>query len=155
MTLHLVRHAIAGIRGTWTDGGDFERPLTDEGQAQAQSLVDWFAPRPVERIWSSQALRCRQTVAPLAEARSLSVDVRDELTEGGRAGTLLELVRETVQSEGDSVLCSHGDLIPEVLNYLLREGMTITGGRGCERGSIWSLEARGRDIVSGTYTAQP
>ena len=54
-----------------------------------------------------------------------------------------------------SVLCSHGDLIPEVLDPLLREGMVIIGGRGCEKGSIWSLDARGRDIVSGTYTARP
>ena len=57
--------------------------------------------------------------------------------------------------DGDLVLCSHGDLIPEVLDPLLREGMVIIGGRGCEKGSIWSLDARGRDIVSGTYTARP
>jgi len=155
MTLHLVRHAIAGVRGTWTEGGDFERPLTDDGQAQAQALVSWFEDRPVQRIWTSRALRCQQTVAPLAQAINVEAEVRDELSEGGRPGTLLELIRETVQEPGESVMCSHGDLIPEVLNYLLREGMTIRGGRGCERASIWSLQARGRDIVSGSYTAQP
>ena len=54
--------------------------------------------------------------------------------------------------EGDLIMCSHGDLIPEVLNRLLREGMSVIGGRGCER---LGLDARGarRDIVSGTYNA--
>ena len=46
-------------------------------------------------------------------------------------------------------------VIPEVLNTLLREGMSIIGGRGCEKASVWSLDVRGRDIVSGTYTARP
>ena len=52
-------------------------------------------------------------------------------------------------------MCSHGDLIPEVLNRLPREGMSVIGGRSCEKGSVWTLEVRGRDIVSGTYTATP
>ena len=57
--------------------------------------------------------------------------------------------------KGDLIMCSHGDLIPEVLNRLLREGMSVIGGRGCEKGSVWTLEVRGRDIVSGTYNATP
>ena len=68
---------------------------------------------------------------------------------------LLELMRTEALIEGDLVMCSHGDLIPEVLNRLLREGMSVIGGRGCEKGSVWTLEVRGRDIVSGTYTATP
>ena len=57
--------------------------------------------------------------------------------------------------KGDLIMCSHGDLIPEELNRLLREGMSVIGGRSCEKGSVWTLEVRGRDIVSGTYTATP
>lgn len=101
------------------------------------------------------ATRCVQTVAPLAAAHGLAVEERGELTEGARSVHLLELMRDQALIELDIVLCSHGDLIPEVLNRLLRDGMTVTGGRGCEKGSVWSLEVRGRDIVSGTYTAAP
>ena len=86
---------------------------------------------------------------------SLGVVERRELTEGARSVLLVELLRDEALVEGDLVMCSHGDLIPEVLNRLLREGMSVIGGRGCEKGSVWSLDVRGRDIVSGTYTARP
>ena len=77
------------------------------------------------------------------------------LTEGARPVDVLELLRGEAAVDGDLVLCSHGDLIPEVLNRLLRNGMTVVGARGCEKGSIWSLETKGRDIVRGSYLASP
>ena len=101
------------------------------------------------------AVRCVQTVAPLATASGFDVDVRRELTEGARASQVLKLLRAETHLDGDLVLCSHGDLIPEALNRLLHEGTTVVGGRGCAKGSIWSLETRGRDIVRATYVAEP
>ena len=154
MTLHLVRHASAGQRGS-LDGDDLERELDERGWTQAQALVPFFADAPIRAVWSSMATRCLQTVEPLATTRQLAVEPRRELTEGARPVPLLELLREEAMADGDLVLCSHGDLIPDALNRLLREGMAIIGGRGCEKGSVWSLEARGRDIESGCYTAVP
>lgn len=154
VTLHLVRHAAAGHRGFWAEN-DLERPLDEHGLVQAEALVAFFVDAPVRAVWSSTATRCRQTVAPLAAARGLTVEPRPELTEGARAALLLELLRAEALHDDDLVLCSHGDLIPDVLNRLLREGMAIIGGRGCEKGSVWSLDARGRDIVSARYTATP
>ena len=155
VTIHLVRHASAGLRSAFHDGDDLARPLDERGHGQAEALVDHFGDAPVRAIWSSMATRCVQTVQPLATARGLAIEERRELTEGARSVLLLELLRDQVLLEGDIVMCSHGDLIPEVLNRLLREGMSVIGGRGCEKGSVWSLETRGRDIVSGTYTAAP
>ena len=117
--------------------------------------MPFFAELPVRAVWSSLATRCSQTVGPLAAAHGLEVELRRELTEGARPNDLLELMREEALVEGDIVMCSHGDLIPEVLNRLLREGMSVFGQRGCEKGSVWTLDVRGRDIVSGTYTATP
>ena len=155
MTLHLVRHAHAGDRSRWSGGDDLERPLSDTGHEQAVAIDRWFDGRPIRDVWSSMAVRCAQTVAPLAHRVGVEVELRSELTEGARAAVLLELLRAEALKDDDLVLCSHGDLIPEVLNTLLREGMVVIGGRGCEKGSIWSLDVRGRDIVSGTYTAEP
>ena len=154
MTLHLVRHAAASDRSRW-DGDDLERPLDERGRLQAESLADFFADTPIRAVWSSMATRCSQTVAPLAARHERPVELRRELTEGARPNDLLELTRAEALIEGDLVMCSDGDLIPEVLNRLLREGMSVIGGRGCEKGSVWTLEVRGRDIVSGTYTATP
>ena len=155
MTLHLVRHAAAGHRNAFDDTDDLGRPLSERGVEQAESLVAFFTDLPIRGVWSSVATRCIQTVTPLAAAHGLEVEQRRELTEGARSVLLLELMRDEALVEGDLVMCSHGDLIPEVLNRLLREGMSVIGGRGCEKGSVWSLEVRGRDIVSGTYTARP
>ena len=154
MTLHLIRHASAGSRNS-SDCDDFERPLDERGLAQAAALVIWFADLSLRDVWSSPARRCQQTVVPLAAAHGLKVSTCRELTEGVRPADLLALLSTEASLDGDLVMCSHGDVIPEVLNRLLRQGMTVTGPRGCDKGSIWSLETQGQDIVSAVYTAAP
>lgn len=152
MSLFLVRHASARDRSTWAFD-DLERPLDERGVAQAGSIASYFAGHEIRGVWSSQATRCVDTVQTVAEQHGLTVVVRRELTEGARPNDLLELLRYEATGEGDLVLCSHGDLIPEVLNRLLREGMAVVGPRGCEKASVWELETRGRDITRGVYTA--
>ena len=151
MSLFLIRHASAGHRGLFPVG-DFDRPLDERGRHQATALASQFTDTPVRAVWSSIAARCIETVAPLAAARGMNVLTCRELTEGARAEDLLGLLRREASAEGNVIMCSHGDLIPEVLNALLREGMNMPGTRGCERASIWELQTRDGDIVGATYT---
>lgn len=153
MTLHLVRHAAAGHRSPF-DEDDSGRALSEDGLAQAEALVDFFAQLPVRGVWSSFAMRCRQTIEPVATDHGVEVVAQRFLTEGGRPVDFLEALRIEASAAGDLVLCSHGDLIPDVLSRLLREGMSVVGPRGCEKASVWSLETRGRDIVRAVYTAR-
>ncbi len=53
------------------------------------------------------------------------------------------------------MLCSHGDLIPEALSWLLYDGMTVSGERGCAKGSVWSLAVDDGRIASASYRANP
>jgi 8-oxo-dGTP diphosphatase len=152
--LHLVRHASSVDRSRWSLD-DLERPLDSRGVVQADAITAHFSDHDIRSVWSSQAIRCVDTVRGTAEAHGLTVEVRPELTEGASPNALLELLREQTTADGELVMCSHGDLIPEVLNRLLREGMSVLGPRGCEKGSIWELETRGRDITQGRYTAAP
>jgi phosphohistidine phosphatase SixA len=136
MAVLLVRHAKAGNRETW-DGPDDLRPLTAKGEAQADALVDLLAPFDVVRVLSSPYLRCSQTVAPLAAARGLVVEPADDLAEGhGAAGRAL--VRSLLAKPGDAVLCTHGDVVEEVLDDLdvHRDGWT-------RKGATWVLEEGG------------
>ncbi|MEO6121376.1 MAG: histidine phosphatase family protein, partial [Acidimicrobiales bacterium] len=115
--LLLVRHAVALSRSRWLDD-DALRPLGERGRRQAEALVDQLGDFEMRRVLSSPALRCRQTVTPLAEARGLQVEIVDDLDEGtGLRG--VSLVRELgdggVGGGGVVVLCSHGDLIPTVV----------------------------------------
>ncbi len=154
LALYLVRHASAGDRSRFS-GDDLDRPLNDVGFEQAQALVHYFAGAPIRAVWSSIATRCMQTVGHLAADHGVEVEPLPMLTEGARSVELVEALRQQAPTDGDLVLCSHGDLIPEALNRLLRDGMSVIGARGCEKASVWTLETRGRDIVSGVYTAKP
>jgi phosphohistidine phosphatase SixA len=132
----LVRHAKAGDRDKWDDRDDL-RPVTAKGQAQAEALVDQLAEYHVERVLSSPYLRCTQTVAPLAAARGLAVEPTDDLAEG-EAPAGLALVRSLLDAAGDTVLCTHGDVVEEVLDALgvQREDFT-------RKGATWVLTRDG------------
>ena len=103
----VIRHASAGDSEEW-EGDDRLRPLDAKGFAQAASLVELLDGYEISRIVSSPALRCVQTVEPLAHARGLDVEVRDELAEERQESDGAELVRSLL---GDEVAVSvHGGL---------------------------------------------
>ena len=97
--------------------------------------------RPIKRIVSSPAVRCVDTVGPLADQRGLPTEPRDELLEGASLSGLLGLLDEL--RSGPSVLCGHGDLIPAVVEHLEGMGMVIGSDRGW-KGSVWGASARKR-----------
>jgi phosphohistidine phosphatase SixA len=70
---YLVRHAHAGDKRAWT-GPDRLRPLSGSGRREAHGLLVQLRPYPVVRILSSPAVRCVQTVEPLAQRRGLPVE---------------------------------------------------------------------------------
>jgi len=76
----LIRHASAGDPEEW-DGDDRLRPLDELGFGQAVGLVGLLDGYEISLVLSSPALRCVQTVEPLALERGLEVQVRDELAE--------------------------------------------------------------------------
>ena len=148
--LHLVRHADAGDRGAWV-GDDFERPLDDHGQMQAEAIAVALAERPVRRILSSPYVRCVDTVVPLGQALGLPVEAADELAEGSYVAGAFEMLGSLAAAEGDSVLCSHGDVIPWLLWVLNQHVLDIGDLDRCKKGSIWELEVTGGRIVGAAY----
>jgi phosphohistidine phosphatase SixA len=144
----LIRHAHAGARKDW-DGEDHLRPLTGKGRRQAGRLLemsDGFAP---QRVLSSPYVRCIQTVEPLAAHLNLRVEVVDELAEGSGLAAL-DLVRSLADEK--VALCTHGDVIPEVLVALADEDRIDLGPRPRQaKGSIWVLDAQGSRFVRALY----
>jgi 2,3-bisphosphoglycerate-dependent phosphoglycerate mutase len=82
-TIYFVRHAKAG-------GQETSAPLTEKGVEQALKLVDFFAERPIEKIYSSPFKRAVDTIQPLAEFKGLSIKCDDRLSERVLSGVLLE-----------------------------------------------------------------
>ncbi len=107
MPLLLLRHTSAGDREMWP-GADRERPLDERGRADAEALVEQLAEFPIERILTSPYRRCLESVAPLARARGLELEVREELSEEQHFDEGVELVREVAGR--DVVVCGHGGL---------------------------------------------
>jgi 8-oxo-dGTP diphosphatase len=151
MTVYLVRHAVAVGRSEWDGSDDRLRPLTKRGQRQALGLVEALAQADVRRVLSSPALRCADTVAPVAAARGLGVEHDDSLAEGADAEGAVALARKLAGKKGDTVLCTHGDLVPEVLRHLAREGMRWDGELRFAKGSTWVLAFDGDRCVDGQY----
>ena len=122
----LVRHASAGDRYRWW-GDDVDRPLDDRGRVQAESLAEAYGDSPLAAILTSRAVRCQQTVAPLTQRTDADLVVHPALFEDGAAAAT-DLVRELARANGDgfSVLCSHADVIPEVLRDLMFDGMHVS-----------------------------
>jgi phosphohistidine phosphatase SixA len=115
----LIRHASAGDREHWS-GDDRERPLDERGWRQAEELVRSLASYEIERIISSPAVRCVQTVEPLARELGIEIEGTGELTEGTTREQALTLVDE-VRGTG-VVLCTHGDVVVELLGSGLKKG---------------------------------
>lgn len=119
--LVLVRHASAGDRKGWS-GDDRDRPLDEHGRQQAHHLVDALAGYDLDRLLTSPYLRCVQTLEPLAEQRGLELELTDVLAEGARRAEALGLV-DALRGSG-AALCTHGDIVLEILGSELEKGAT-------------------------------
>ena len=150
MSVFLVRHAKAGDRATW-EGPDALRPLTDAGWKQADGLAGLLG-TGVDHVLSSPSVRCMQTIQPLANALGLKVEEHDYLAEGAGAKRALELVRDSDQS----ALCTHGDVIGEILETLSAAGIDLGPELRLKKASTWILELDSNgDVTSGRYLSPP
>ena len=91
------------------------------------------------------------TVVPLGRTLGLPVEACDELAEGSYVAGAFELLGSLAGADGDTVLCSHGDVIPGLLWVLAQYGLDIPDLGRCKKGSIWELEVSDGRIVGATY----
>ena len=153
MPVLLLRHASAGDRAAWP-ADDRARPLDEKGRRQAEALVPLLSSYEPARIWSSPAARCIETVTPAARSLGREVEVFDALHEGCSAESIA-LVRSLAESD-PIVLCSHGDVVPDVLDALSADGMAgWFGVHKCQKASVWVLHAEGGNFEKAMYHPPP
>ena len=152
MTVYVVRHAKAGSRSAWK-GADDLRPLSRAGRKQADALVGLLGEADVTRIVSSPYVRCRQTVEPLAQGLRIAVDLAEALAEGALLTEVLRLVEKVGDEE--AVLCTHGDVVEALLEYLHDRPRVRVHGDAYEKGSTWALEVRSGSVRSARYLEPP
>ncbi len=151
MKLFVIRHAKAGNRDKWPDDQDL-RPLTKAGRRQAAALVDPLAAHGITRIVSSPAVRCRQTVEPLGEHLRLPVDLSDAIGEGAPIDESLALVDKV--AEATALLCTHGDVVGNLLVFAEHHGVRIAEMR-MEKAGTWVFDLEAGAFVNAEYFPPP
>jgi probable phosphoglycerate mutase len=121
-TVLLVRHGLTPQTGPILSGTTPGVHLDARGQRQAEVLADRLAPVALAAIVSSPLERCRETVAALAEARGLEVQVEERLGEtryGDWTGRELRHLRreplwKTLMATPSAVTFPNGEAFMEV-----------------------------------------
>lgn len=121
-----LRHAKAVPPLAWP-GDDDSRPITARGQEQANLVVPILQAFGPERIITSQAVRCRSTVAPFANAirtaPQVSAGISQSAFDAGQ-DTVAEVIAEVLAQRRSTVLCSHSPVMPEIVRELARQSGT-------------------------------
>jgi 8-oxo-(d)GTP phosphatase len=124
----VLRHAKAVPPASW-DGPDATRPLLHRGLDQAASVAPAIAAWRPTKILSSPATRCLATVEPLAARTGVPVKevvgISQDAYEDGKA-SVAKTVAKRVAKRESVVLCSHGPLLPELVQAVAKAtGTTI------------------------------
>ena len=137
-TLYVIRHADAGDRSAWA-GDDRARPLSAVGRHQAAHICTRLTHAGLTRLIASPAARCIETLAPLGRATRLPVETDARLDEGSDGPAVLALAEELHALGDTAALCSHGDVIPDLLSELRVNGTSFHHTPTWPKGSIWVL----------------
>ena len=146
--LLLVRHADAWDKHRW-QGPDRLRPLSLAGQAEAAGLVIGLDDYPIGRILTSPTLRCQQTVQPLARDRRLRIESEVALGVDADPARVQALLQDPRLQ--DAVVCTHGEVIGQVLTRLVADGLAVDQPLQWAKGSTWLLDGANRRLTHARY----
>lgn len=126
--------------------------MSKNGRRQADALADTLVAGGVTRLVSSPYVRCVQTLEPAAGRIGTQVELSDALAEGAPVRDALKLL--SAHLDEDVALCSHGDVLADLLHHYLARGVDLDGDR-VEKGSVWVLRVEDGDVRAATYVAPP
>ena len=128
--LILLRHATSEKRIEWADRysknvpPDNFRPLTQDGIMQAHLIADLLSAFGVNKIVSSDAIRCVATVSPYAASKEFSLEAHQILSELGWAVNNqpgIGLVKQLANSKDSIVICGHRPVLPSLAQAISEE----------------------------------
>lgn len=128
--LILLRHATSEKRVEWADRyaknvpPDSFRPLTPDGIMQAHLIADLLSAYGVNKIVSSDSIRCIATVSPYAASKEISLEAHQILSELGWAVNNqpgIRLVKKLARSKDSIVLCGHRPALPSLAQAIADE----------------------------------
>ena len=147
--LVLLRHAKALSRDEW-QGDDDDRPLDSLGQMQAKRLLSIYQAFNLEQIHTSDAIRCYDTVEPMAKALGLRLEVSNKLSESAfkkDKEDAFDYARDLIKSDKRALLCSHNPILPKVLNKLTKKSDVESDEEKLYPADAWVIHRIGKEII--------
>jgi 8-oxo-dGTP diphosphatase len=154
-TLIIVRHTKALERGDWDDD-DSKRTLDERGLTQSEQLIQHLEPFGVDEIYSSDYIRCVQTVTPLAQSRGLKITEIPNLNEanfGFDPERAISFANAVKQDEKNILICSHNPVIPTMLRGILNTKLKNKDLIKLEPGDAWIVHRVRGEIVGLDFLA--
>ena len=147
--LIVVRHALSMRRKEWK-GDDRDRPLTRDGHAQARRIARLLEAWAPVRVVTSSSRRCRDTVAPFAEAAGLKLELSDALSEEGFEADpkpARHLIAELRDAPDPIVVCTHRPLLATVARTIGLDLPKTARSNPLPKGGLWVAHAgRGQPV---------
>lgn len=120
------------------------------------ALAKLLRDEPIGRTVSSPYVRCRETLEPLAADLGLLVQDAEGLIEGAPLSEALRVLDKV--SDKPTALCTHGDVIGDLLHHLESQHVRLDAGDDAApselrfpKGSTWVLDVDDGQVVRGTY----
>jgi phosphohistidine phosphatase SixA len=124
----VVRHAHARHRKDWQDE-DTLRPLRAEGKDEAHRLVELLTAYDVDRVISSNAVRCVDTVQPYVDAHQVKLKLDASLSEDGfDRKTMKKRVARELDKNKRTAICSHRPVLPDLQKALGLDPVALDPG---------------------------
>ncbi|WP_148576119.1 NUDIX hydrolase [Nocardioides caldifontis] len=125
--LVVLRHALALDKASWSKA-DEKRPLSEDGEQQARDLVPLLRAYGAARLVSSSSRRCWTTLSPYADHAGLELECTDDLAKGAEPDTVALVTRRLLRGTTPTVLCTHREVLPAVLDALHLAPLPIDKG---------------------------
>lgn len=155
--LVLLRHAKAVKREDW-DGDDGDRPLANLGQIQSKLLLSKFLPYAIKEVHSSDAMRCIETIEPMARSLKMhpifSVDLSEYRYAKNKEASL-DYAEDLMNSGQSVIICSHNPILPKLLKKLIGKKNFNELNQRLEPAEAWVLHHRDNEIIAIDWVAAP
>ncbi|NCV94794.1 MAG: NUDIX hydrolase [Burkholderiaceae bacterium] len=155
--LILLRHAKAIERQEWA-GEDTDRPLSSLGERQAKRMLTNFLPFAVEEIHSSSAVRCYESITPLARGLNVDFFFTDSLTEEvfhKNNERPFKYVQRLLVNDFTTLVCSHNPILPSIVSAFVDKFGVEVPTTKLEPGDAWVAHHVEREVVAIDFLPAP
>ena len=145
----LLRHAKAVTRDEW-QGDDDDRPLDSLGQIQANRLLALYQVYNLEQIHTSDAIRCYDTVNPMAKGLGIKLEVTGKLSESTYKKDkekAFDYAKDLIKEDARILLCSHNPILPKMLNKLTKKSDVDADEGKLSPADAWVIHRNGKEII--------